>query len=84
MDGDLLEQAARFLIEPDISVVGAAVAVANVGEGVHAMHDPTRGGLPAGLFELVAPVGLGLLVVCEHIPRFPRPKLFAVRWLLIH
>jgi hydrogenase expression/formation protein HypE len=51
--------------------VGAALAAANVGEAVHAMHDPTEGGLATGLFELVAPAGLGLRVIREHIPVFP-------------
>jgi hydrogenase expression/formation protein HypE len=70
VDADLLARAARFLIEPGISVVGAALAAANLGEVVHAMHDPTEGGLATGLFELVAPAGLGLRVIREHIPVF--------------
>jgi hypothetical protein len=60
VDADLLARAARLLIEPGISVVSAALAAANVGEVVHAMHDPTEGGLATGLFELVAPAGLGV------------------------
>jgi hydrogenase maturation factor len=70
VDAELLARAARFLIDPGISVVSAALA-ANVGDGVHAMHDATEGGLATGLFELVAPVGLGLRVLREHIPVFP-------------
>jgi hydrogenase maturation factor len=35
------------------------------------MHDPTEGGLATGLFELVAPAGLGLHVIRERIPVFP-------------
>jgi hydrogenase expression/formation protein HypE len=70
IDADLLEQAARLLIEPGISIVSAALAAANVGEAVHAMHDPTEGGLVTGLFELVAPAGLGLRIVRQHIPVF--------------
>ncbi len=66
----LLARAARFLVEPGISVVRAALAAAATGEAVHAMHDPTEGGLAAGLSELVAPAGLGLRVVREHIPVF--------------
>src|SRR5215472_15786272 len=54
VDADLLARVACFLIEPGISVVSAALAAANVGEVVHAMHDPTEGGLAMGLFELVA------------------------------
>jgi hydrogenase expression/formation protein HypE len=71
VDADLLARAARFLIDPGISVVSAALAAANLGEAVHAMHDPTEGGLVTGLFELVAPAGLGLQVIREHIPVFP-------------
>jgi hydrogenase expression/formation protein HypE len=62
------------LIEPGISVVGAALAAAHVGEVVHAMHDPTEGGLATGLFELVAPAGLGLRVIREHISVFPETE----------
>jgi hydrogenase maturation factor len=72
VDANLLARAARFLLEPGISVVSAALAAANVGEvPVHAMHDPTEGGLATGLFELVAPAGLGLRVIRELIPVAP-------------
>lgn len=74
VDADVLARAARFLIDPGISVVSAALAAAHVGEGVHAMHDPTEGGLATGLFELVAPTGLGLRVIREHIPVFPETE----------
>lgn len=46
-------------------------ATADVGEVVHATHDPTEGGLATGLYELVMPAGLGLQVTREHIPVFP-------------
>jgi hydrogenase maturation factor len=71
VDADLLARAKRFLIEPGISVVNAALAAAGVGDEVHAMHDPTEGGLATGLFELAAPGGLGLRVIQEQIPVFP-------------
>jgi len=74
VDADLLARASRFLMEPGISVVSAALAAADVGEAVHAMHDPTEGGLATGLFELVAPAGLGLRVIREHIPVFPETE----------
>jgi hydrogenase maturation factor len=74
VDADLLAGAAGFLMEPGISVVNAALAAANVGEAVHAMHDPTEGGLATGLAELVAPAGLGLRVIREHIPVFPETE----------
>ncbi|HEV2398626.1 MAG TPA: AIR synthase family protein [Candidatus Sulfotelmatobacter sp.] len=71
---DVLARAARFLIEPGISVVSAALAAADVGETVHAMHDPTEGGLAMGLFELAVPGGLGLRVIREQIPVFPETE----------
>jgi hydrogenase maturation factor len=77
VDADVLDRGARFLVAPGISVVSAALAAANVGETVHAMHDPTEGGLATGLFELVAPVGLGLQVFRERIPDFSKLRGFA-------
>ena len=68
---DVLARAARFLIDPGISVVSAALRAADVGDAVHAMDDPTEGGLAMGLVELVTPAGLGLRVTREHIPVFP-------------
>jgi hydrogenase expression/formation protein HypE len=68
IDADVVARAARLLIEPGISVVSAALAAANVGEALHALHDPTEGGLTTGLFELVWPSGLGLQVIRERIP----------------
>jgi hydrogenase maturation factor len=38
------------------------------------MHDPTEGGLATGLFELVAPAGLGLRVTRERIPVAPETE----------
>jgi hydrogenase maturation factor len=35
------------------------------------MHDPTEGGLATGLSEMVAPAGLGLRVIREHIAVLP-------------
>jgi hydrogenase expression/formation protein HypE len=71
VDADLLAHAADFLIKPGISVVSAALTAADVDDAVHAMHDPTEGGLATGLFELVAPAGFGLQVIRECIPVFP-------------
>jgi hydrogenase expression/formation protein HypE len=71
IDTDLRARAAHLLIEPGISVVSASLAAAGVGTAVHAMHDPTEGGLATGLFELVAPAGLGLQVIREHVCVLP-------------
>jgi len=48
---EFLSKCANFLEEPGISVVAAAQAAQASGE-VHAMHDPTEGGLATGLWEL--------------------------------
>jgi hydrogenase maturation factor len=50
-EAEFLTRCANFLIEPGISVVAAARAAQASGE-VHAMHDPTEGGLATGLWEL--------------------------------
>lgn len=71
---DLLTRAAQLLVDPGISVVAGALAAAEMGDVVHAMHDPTEGGLASGLFELVAPWGLGLRVVREQIRVFPETE----------
>ena len=68
---DLLGRASHFLIEPGISVVRAALTAVQISGAVHAMHDPTEGGLATGLHELVASSGLGLRVIRDHIPVFP-------------
>ena len=74
VDADLLARAASFLIDPGMSVVKTALAAAEIGEAVHAMHDPTEGGLAAGLCELVAPADLGLRVIRDQIPVFPETE----------
>jgi hydrogenase maturation factor len=48
---DFLSRCADFLDEPGISVVEAA-QIAQASGKVHAMHDPTEGGLATGLWEL--------------------------------
>jgi hydrogenase expression/formation protein HypE len=74
LDADLLARAERLLTEPGISVVRAALAAAGTGEAVHAMHDPTEGGLATGLFELVAVSGLGHRVFRERIVVLPETE----------
>jgi len=62
-----LRQARQLLSSPGISVVrDAQVALAH-GE-VHAMHDPTEGGLLTGLVELARSGCVGLRVWKEKIP----------------
>ena len=65
-----VEAAADGLTDPGISVVRDAQVTLAAGE-VHAMHDPTEGGLSGGLYELAAASGLGIEVDFEAIPLLP-------------
>lgn len=70
MDEATRARCAGFLTNPGISVVeDARIALAS-GE-VHAMHDPTEGGLATGLRELAAAADLGLLVERDSVPVLP-------------
>jgi hydrogenase maturation factor len=67
---DNLTGYANFLHHPGISVVkDAAIAVA-VG-GIHAMHDPTEGGVATGLHELAHASGVGLEIFEDQLPYLP-------------
>ena len=70
VDEELIERAGAFLFDPGISVVHDA-RVARAACEVHAMHDPTEGGLSGGLYELAAASGLGLDIAYESIPALP-------------
>ena len=74
LDADLLARAANFLIDPGISVVSAALAAANVGEAVHAMHDPTRAGSPRGSSSWWRLPSLGFGSFERKFPCFPKLK----------
>jgi hydrogenase expression/formation protein HypE len=64
---DWLARAQNYLFSPGISVLrDAQVAAANV--PIHAMHDPTEGGIATGLNELACAAGVGLLIEQERIP----------------
>ena len=53
MSADRIETAARFLYDPGISVVQASrIARGAASEGIHAMHDPTEGGVVTALEEM--------------------------------
>ena len=51
----------RYLDDPGISVLPEA-GIALAAGGVHAMHDPTEGGLSAALYELAEAAGVGLQI----------------------
>ncbi|HID06863.1 MAG TPA: hypothetical protein EYP10_06915 [Armatimonadetes bacterium] len=66
-DDDFLHRAKRMLHEPGISVVKDALTAIEAGR-VHAMHDPTEGGLATGLYELAWAGRVGIEVEYERIP----------------
>lgn len=65
VDEALLSRAERALREPGISVVEPALCAAR--HGATAMHDPTEGGLSAGLHELAEASGVRLRIAAEDI-----------------
>jgi hydrogenase expression/formation protein HypE len=58
LDAEVLRAAAEAVDDPGISVVAAALRAAEL--GATAMHDPTEGGLAAGLHELASASQVGL------------------------
>jgi len=74
----LLERCQGFLYEPGISVVRDA-AVATAAGAVHAMHDPTEGGLATGLWELAQAAEVGLEVDEAAIPILPETQMVCAR-----
>ena len=65
VDAATLAQAAGALRDPGISVVDAALRAAAL--GATAMHDPTEGGLSAGLHEMAEAAGVGLTVSADAV-----------------
>lgn len=72
-DEAFLERARGFLRDPGISVVAAAQRAAQH-PGVHAMHDPTEGGLATGLHELAVAAEAGLRLEADRVPVLPEGR----------
>lgn len=64
-----LARAQGYLYDPGISVVQAARLAAET-SGVHAMHDPTEGGLAMGLYEMAYAADVGLRLWADAVPIF--------------
>ena len=75
---DLTQRAANYLFSPGISVVKEALT-AHSRVKVHSMHDPTEGGLSAGLLEIASAAQVGILVEEENIPILPECKAICER-----
>ena len=71
-----VRRAQRLLLDPGISVIRDARLAVKSGE-IHAMHDPTEGGLLSGLAEIAMAGGVGLRVWKENIPVLPETLLFS-------
>jgi len=69
---ETLYRAGDFLYHPGISVVPEARIAAEV--GVHAMHDPTEGGLALGLYELASASQVGVRIHSDQIPYVPESR----------
>lgn len=73
LNGDQIAAAGRLLDRPGLSVVSAALTAVAAGD-VHAMHDPTEGGIVSGLIELAGAAGCGLHVFGHRIPVLPETQ----------
>lgn len=61
-----LDRGLKYLHEPGISVVRDAHTAMQAGR-VHAMHDPTQGGLATGLWEMAETSGKRMVVDCTGV-----------------
>jgi hydrogenase maturation factor len=68
-----------MLHEPGISVVREARLLRQHVD-VHAMHDPTEGGLATALWELAAAAGVGLRVYRDAVPILPETQALCQRF----
>ena len=67
---EFLQRCRDFLFDPGISVLDAARTAVRAAE-VHAMHDPTEGGLLTGLWELAQAANVDLDIKADSIPLLP-------------
>lgn len=67
---EVIGRAKSFLFTPGISVAKAASIACDTTD-VHAMHDPTEGGVATALMELATAANVGLTVDEERIPVLP-------------
>ncbi|MCS6844736.1 MAG: AIR synthase family protein [Caldilineales bacterium] len=72
-DPALVRRSQAFLYDPGISVVRAA-RLATQAAAVHAMHDPTEGGLATGLWEMAQASGVGLAIDFDAVPVAPETQ----------
>jgi len=71
---DFVERSQNFIRNPGISVLQDSKIALSTGP-VHAMHDPTEGGIATGLYELAYAADVGLSIALDKIPIIPEAKL---------
>ncbi|MCX7598185.1 MAG: AIR synthase family protein [Armatimonadetes bacterium] len=69
-DAEFLRRCAEMLYDPGISVLPAARAAKQAG-GLHAMHDPTEGGIATGLWEMALASGRRIVADPGAVPVAP-------------
>ena len=72
--GAVIQKSQRYLSDPGISVVAEAMAACDAVR-VHAMHDPTEGGLATALYELAAASNAGVCVQEAAIEVLPETRI---------
>jgi hydrogenase maturation factor len=71
-----LGRARQLLFRPGISILQDAMLALRYGE-IHAMHDPTEGGLASGLYELAKAGGVGLRIWRDKVPLLEETRRFS-------
>ncbi|MFN8474986.1 MAG: AIR synthase family protein [Anaerolineae bacterium] len=79
MPADLMARARNFLHAPGISIVRDA-AIATAHGQVHAMHDPTEGGVATAIHEIAAAAGVGFEIDADALPIAPETKALCRRF----
>lgn len=72
---ETIRRAGEMLHDPGITVLREAQIAVRAGE-VHAMHDPTEGGVATGLHELALAAGVGISVRHDDIPFLSETEAF--------
>jgi hydrogenase expression/formation protein HypE len=75
VEPEAVQEAARYLRQPGISVVEDSRVACRAG-AIHAMHDPTEGGIATGLWEMALAAGVGLRIQRDSIPVLPLGRRF--------
>jgi len=70
---DVLETARGYIFQPGISVVREALLAVEK-TSVHAMHDPTEGGLATALYEMAEASGVGMRLEEAAVPVLPATR----------